>query len=61
MRYRDVAQLVARLVWDQDVAGSNPVIPTKKPTGRSYLPIGFFIEITDAEPLHFAEMENLAL
>ena len=27
---RDVAQLVARLVWDQDVAGSNPVIPTKK-------------------------------
>ena len=26
--YRDVAQLVARLVWDQDVAGSNPVIPT---------------------------------
>ncbi len=27
--YRDVAQLVARLVWDQDVAGSNPVIPTK--------------------------------
>ena len=27
--FRDVAQLVARLVWDQDVAGSNPVIPTK--------------------------------
>ena len=27
--HRDVAQLVARLVWDQDVAGSNPVIPTK--------------------------------
>ena len=26
--FRDVAQLVARLVWDQDVAGSNPVIPT---------------------------------
>ena len=26
---RDVAQMVARLVWDQDVAGSNPVIPTK--------------------------------
>ena len=31
--YRDVAQLVARLVWDQDVAGSNPVIPTKKHRG----------------------------
>ena len=26
--YRDVAQLVARLVWDQDAAGSNPVIST---------------------------------
>ena len=25
---RDVAQLVARLLWEQDVAGSNPVIPT---------------------------------
>ena len=24
---RAVAQLVARLVWDQDVAGSNPVCP----------------------------------
>ena len=28
--HRDVAQLVARVVWDHDVAGSNPVIPTKK-------------------------------
>ena len=27
---RDVAQLVARLLWEQDVAGSNPVIPTIK-------------------------------
>ena len=27
---RDVAQLVARLLWEQDVAGSNPVIPTNK-------------------------------
>lgn len=26
---RDVAQLVARLVWDQNVAGSSPVIPIK--------------------------------
>ena len=24
---RDVAQLVARLLWEQNVAGSNPVIP----------------------------------
>ena len=29
---RDVAQLVARLLWEQDVAGSNPVIPTIKLT-----------------------------
>ena len=28
--FRDVAQMVARLLWEQDVAGSNPVIPTKK-------------------------------
>ena len=26
--FRDVAQLVARLLWEQDVAGSSPVIPT---------------------------------
>ena len=26
-RQRGVAQLAARLVWDQDVAGSNPVTP----------------------------------
>ena len=25
---RDVAQMVAHLVWDQGVAGSSPVIPT---------------------------------
>ena len=27
---RGVAQLVAHLVWDQGVAGSNPVTPTSK-------------------------------
>ena len=29
MKYRGVAQLVARDVWDVDAAGSNPVTPTK--------------------------------
>ena len=32
--FRDVAQLVARVLWEHDVAGSNPVIPTIK--GRLY-------------------------
>ena len=35
--YRDVAQLVARLIWDQEVVGSSPVIPTvyiRAATGR---------------------------
>ena len=27
---REVAQVVAHLVWDQRVAGSNPVFPTLK-------------------------------
>ena len=27
---RGVAQLVARLLWEQDAAGSSPVTPTKK-------------------------------
>lgn len=43
-RIRNVAQLVARLVWDQNVAGSNPVIPTyfylaaiKKLSAESFL------------------------
>ena len=41
-KYRDVAQLVARLVWDQDVAGSNPVIPTKKALETLRFPMLFF-------------------
>ena len=35
--YRDVAQLVARLIWDQDAVGSSPVIPAvciRAATGR---------------------------
>lgn len=26
--YRDVAQLVARMLWEHEAAGSSPVIPT---------------------------------
>ena len=26
--YRDVAQVVARVIWDHEAAGSSPVIPT---------------------------------
>ena len=39
IQYRGVAQLVARLVWDQDVAGSIPVTPTtsKQPRMASLL------------------------
>ena len=29
---RGVAQLVARLLWEQDAAGSNPVTPTNRRT-----------------------------
>ncbi len=28
-QYRGVAQLVARFVWDEEAAGSNPVTPTR--------------------------------
>ena len=28
---RGVAQLVARLLWEQDAVGSSPATPTKKP------------------------------
>ena len=39
--YRGVAQLVARLLWEQDVAGSNPVTSTRIPL-RSRISEEFF-------------------
>ena len=39
IKFRGVAQLVARLLWEQDAAGSSPVTPTKK-AKKSYL-VGF--------------------
>ena len=49
---RDVAQLVARVLWEHDVAGSNPVIPTKiadssarKPQSRVALRSFFLINL----------------
>ena len=32
--HRDVAQVVARVVWDHEAAGSSPVIPIKNMMGR---------------------------
>ena len=32
---RDVAQLVARVLWEHDAAGSSPVISTKNRYGKS--------------------------
>ena len=37
LHYRGVAQLVARLVWDQDAGGSNPFTPTKKAQESMFL------------------------
>ena len=36
-QFRGVAQLVAHMVWDQGVAGSNPVTPTKKRLSQEIL------------------------
>ena len=40
--FRDVAQLVARVLWEHDVAGSNPVIPTKKEKTALAVVFSFF-------------------
>ena len=31
--YRDIAQMVARVIWDHEVVGSNPTIPIRKKEG----------------------------
>ena len=52
--YPGVAQLVARLVWDQDAAGSNPVTRTKRPLISCeirgfYIIWGFFFDYSGAD------------
>ncbi len=45
---RDVAQLVARDVWDVDAAGSSPVIPTKNKE-RRIAPFSLFLNPEELE------------
>ena len=47
---RGVAQLVARLVRDQEAVGSNPVTPTKRASGLSRRPFLFFVYFYRAKP-----------
>ena len=49
-KYPGVAQLVARVVWDHQAAGSNPVTRTKIPL-KSLISAGFFLE--KVRILHF--------
>ena len=41
--YRGVAQLVARLLWEQDVGGSNPFTPTIKRVIPSGIALFIFV------------------
>jgi len=64
---REVAQVVAHLVWDQRVAGSNPVFPTLK--GAFWAP--FFLcdpgairtrdRLIRSEMLYPAELRDLLI
>ena len=42
-QYRGVAQLVARLLWEQDVGGSNPFTPTIKRVIPSGIALFIFV------------------
>ena len=36
LEYRGVAQMVERLIWDQEVGGSRPSTPTTKDTYSNF-------------------------
>lgn len=42
--FRGVAQMVARLLWEQDAAGSTPVTPTTTEKGAQKVPFLLCIE-----------------
>ena len=58
---RDVAQLVARVLWEHDVAGSNPVIPTKNQPKTSFfrLVFGYFLLILHKSSFFLGHMKPL--
>ena len=54
--FRGVAQLVARLLWEQDAAGSSPVTPTKK---RNLTQWGFFFYYCNQKDLNLKKARGV--
>ena len=56
--YRGVAQLVARLLWEQDAGGSSPFTPTNNPLKRLgfrgfLMPLSLFFVYCDTNFVRF--------